>query len=114
MLVPRTPTQNKWGPLLQQEPCNTGVTAGMSRKARRSEFLGEAAFSYLLTTAKTGCGQERDFSRDIFTILSLWSFLLPLPAGSAAEQGNCSQNTPVTNTEIVFLHQSSQDLIPKL
>lgn len=55
------------------------------QEGRCSEFLGEAALSYLLTTAKTGCGQESDFSHVIFTILSLWSLPLLLPAGSAVE-----------------------------
>lgn len=91
LLVPRAPVQDGPSPTAQQDLHTTCITTLRSREARCSKLLGEAAFSCLVRTAKTGCGQKKsDFLWGIFTVLSLCSLPVLLPSGSTAEQGNSS------------------------
>lgn len=59
LLVPRAPVQDGPSPTAQQDLHTTCITTLRSREARCSKLLGEAAFSCLVRTAKTGCGQKK-------------------------------------------------------
>lgn len=59
LLVPRAPVQDGLSPTPQQGLHTTCITTVGSREARCSKLLGEAAFSCLVRTAKTGCGQKK-------------------------------------------------------
>lgn len=113
LLVPRAPVQDGLSPTPQQDLHTTCITTVGSREARCSEFLGEAAFSCLVRTAKTGCGQKKWlFVGYLYNLVSLFT------PSSFTFWKHCwagQQFLAYLHTQIFFfpLQQSSQDLIYK-
>lgn len=113
LLVPRAPVQDGPSPTAQQDLHTTCITTLRSREARCSKLLGEAAFSCLVRTAKTGCGQKKV----TFCGVSLQSCLFVHSQCFYLLEALLSRATvPGISTHadfFFFLQQSSQDLIYK-